>query len=593
MSRADRSRTLASVLFSSLRRRRWAFAQLAGWSIVEVLPAFLSGLAVARAVDDGFLVGRTATGLAWLGLMGLSIVAGAWGARQVYARLAGIVEPFRDDLVRRVVTGVLHRSTVGGDAPDTAGVGRLTQQVEIVRDTFGGVILVSCHFVFTATSAVLGLLSLVPVVLVFVLPPVLLGLGLFLAALAAMAARQRAFLLADERLAETASTVVAGLRDVFACGGEEQVGATVGEHVDAQARAAKALARLTTIQTLALAIGGWLPLLCLLAGASWLLRHGATTGAVLGAFTYVAYGLHPALHTLIQGLGGSGLRLAVTLDRIVEMSNEPAVDRVRESAERQEPQLRGHDLKLRGVTFGYGTHAEPVIRALDLTISDGDHVAIVGPSGIGKSTLAGLMTGLLEPQAGAVLIGEIPVRELDAHRRALHRVLIPQEAYVFTGTFRENLTYLRHDTPQAEIDEAVDAVRLRPLVERLGGYDTEVDPTALSAGERQLVALTRAYLSPARLVILDEATCHLDPVAEVWAEQAFARRPGTLVVIAHRVSSAMRARRILVMDGAHVMDGTHEGLLAASPLYRDLVGHWTAADPAVPLQPRIITGLSQ
>lgn len=585
MSRAGRRRMLVEVLFAPLRRPPWEIVQLAGWSLVEVLPAFLAGYAVARAIDDGFLAGHTATGLAWLGLMGLSVIAGAWGTRQVYARLAAVVEPVRDELVRRVVTGVLRRSTVRGGTPDTAGIGRLTQQVEIVRDTFADMIMVSFGFAFSVVSALLGMLSLVPVVLVFVLPPLLLGLGLFFGVLAAMAARQRAFLLADERLAETASTVVAGLRDVVACGAEEQVGATVGEHVDAQARAAKALARLTTVRTLALAISGWLPLLGILAGAPWLLRRGATTGAVLGAFTYVAYGLQPALQTLIQGLGGSGLRLAVTLGRIVEVSSAPAVDEILEPAGRLQPRPRGHDLKLRSVTFGYGTHAEPVIRDLDLAISDGDHVAIVGPSGIGKSTLASLMTGLLEPQGGEVRIGDVPVRELDVHSLARHRVLIPQEAYVFTGTLRQNLTYLRHDAPQAEIDEAVDAVGLRPLIERLGGYDTEITPSTLSAGERQLVALSRAYLSPARLVVLDEATCHLDPVAEARAERAFARRPGTLVVIAHRVSSALRARRILVMDGARVMDGTHDSLLVTSPLYRDLVGHWTAADPPDPLGP--------
>jgi len=104
----------------------------------------------------------------------------------------------------------------------------------------------------------------------------------------------------------------------------------------------------------------------------------------------------------------------------------------------------------------------------------------------------------------------------------------------------------------------------------------------LSAGERQLIALTRAYLSPAPIAVLDEATCHLDPVAESRAELAFARLPGTVVVIAHRVSSALRARRILVLDGTEALTGTHETLLAASPLYRDLVGHWCAAGEPAP-----------
>jgi ATP-binding cassette subfamily C protein len=509
--------------------------------------------------------------------MGLTVLAGAWGTRQVYPRLAAIVEPFRDELVRRVVTGVLHRSTVSGEPPDTAGVARLTHQVEIVREAFASVIIVSRNFIFMAGAALLGMLSLVPIVLVFVLPPLLLGLGLFFAALAAMAARQRAFILTDERIAETASSMVVSLRDVVACGAEERVRDVVGEHVDAQVRAARALARLQTVRTITVAIGGWLPLFLILAAAPFLRRQGATTGAVLGTLTYVLYGLQPALETLVRGLGGAGLWLTVTLGRIVEASTAAA--ETTETAEWQQPQPRGHGLELRGITFGYGLRAEPVIRDLDLAIPEGDHLAIIGPSGIGKSTLAGLMAGLLQPQAGEVRIGGVPLRELDVRGLARHRVLIPQEAYVFTGTLKDNLTYLRHDAVQAEIDEAVDMVGLGPLVTRLGGYKAEVNPTALSAGERQLIALTRAYLSPARLVILDEATCHLDPVAEFKAEQAFARRPGTLVVIAHRVSSALRARRILLMDGNHVMLGTHDSLLARSALYRDLVGHWQSADP--------------
>ena len=115
---------------------------------------------------------------------------------------------------------------------------------------------------------------------------------------------------------------------------------------------------------------------------------------------------------------------------------------------------------------------------------------------------------------------------------------------------------------------------------QIGGYEEEVDASELSAGERQLITLVRAYISPARFVLLDEAACHLDPAAEARVELAFAARPGTLLVIAHRISSALRARRILVLDGAGVALGTHEDLLASSPLYRDLVGHWAGAAPA-------------
>ena len=112
---------------------------------------------------------------------------------------------------------------------------------------------------------------------------------------------------------------------------------------------------------------------------------------------------------------------------------------------------------------------------------------------------------------------------------------------------------------------------------RLGGYDAVVNPAALSAGERQLIALTRSYLSPAPIAILDEATCHLDPAAEAQAEAAFASRHGTLIVVAHRITSALRAQRVLVLDGNRPQAGDHASLLASSAMYRDLVGYWSVS----------------
>jgi ATP-binding cassette subfamily C protein len=234
---------------------------------------------------------------------------------------------------------------------------------------------------------------------------------------------------------------------------------------------------------------------------------------------------------------------------------------------------------LRDVTFGYGRATQPVIDGLELTIPEGEHLAVVGPSGVGKSTLAGLIAGLLEPQRGEVTFGGVAVSALDPRTSAQHRALIPQQAYVFAGTLRENLAYLRPAAADGDIEQAIDVLGARALVQRLGGLGAELDPDALSAGERQLLTLVRAYLSAARLVILDEATCHLDPAAEAHVERAFAQREGSLLVVAHRICSALRGRRVLVLDAGSAVAGTHDELLAQSALYRDLVGHWNAAPP--------------
>jgi len=300
--------------------------------------------------------------------------------------------------------------------------------------------------------------------------------------------------------------------------------------------------------------------------------RGLTAGAIMGGLTYVLFGLQPALSALITGLGGSGLRFVVTLGRILDVTAPPATPAPPAGAARP----TGATLEVRGLTFAYGPHAEPVLRDLDLTVPRGDHLAVVGPSGIGKSTLAALLCGLLRPGAGEVRLGGAPVADLPTDVLARHRVLIPQQAYVFTGTVWDNLTYLWPAVTGAQVGEAVTAVGAQALVARLGGLAAPVRPALLSAGERQLLALVRAYLSPAPLVVLDEATCHLDPAAERRAEEAFARRGGTLLVIAHRISSARRARRILVLDAATATVGDHAAVLAASPLYRELVGHWEA-----------------
>lgn len=579
---------------------RWRIvARLAGWSVLETGQTFLTGFALARALDEGFLAGRPGIGLAWLGVAGLGVLVGAYGTVRVYGAVAALVEPLRDRLVARVVA----RGVREADAGALSG---LTQQVEIARDTFAGLVMVSRSFVFTAVGAVAGLISLDPLLLLVVGPPLAAGLGLFAATLRPLARRQEAFLVADEALADRLGTVCPGLRDITAAGAEERVAAATGIRVDAELRAASSLARWGVLRVVSLALGGQLPVVLLLACAPWLLHHGVTAGALVGALAYVTQSLLPALRNLVHGLGTSGSRLAVVLRRLTRESSSGAGAATgtgtgaRPGAETGSEAGTGAGagpesgagpgaappvLALTSVTFAYGPDATPVIDDLDLTLAPGAHLAVVGPSGIGKSTLAALVAGLLEPGRGAVRLCGHPVPGAEA---AALRVLIPQEAYVFTGTLAENLGHLRPDpVPEAELLAAAEAVGLLPLFEALGGPAATVDPAALSAGERQLVALTRAYLARAPLAVLDEATCHLDPRAEERAERAFAERPGgTLVVVAHRISSARRADRVLVMDGRRTAYGTHDELVRRSASYRALVGNWTPepSEPALALR---------
>ena len=575
------------IRYGAAAMRRRPLVSLAAWSVPETLPAAVSGLAVARAVDAGFLVGRPEVGLAWLAAFVAACGVGALGSRQVYRRLGDLVEPLRDELVRRVVHGALHRAVEGGG--DDGAVARLTRQVEIVRDAYAGLIVVVRGFLFTFVAVVAGLVSLAPTVAAVVLPAFLVGLGLFLCTMGLAAARQRMAVRAEERLAGAAGAVLAGVRDVVARGAERHAAALVAGPIEEQAAAERALARVAALRALCFAVGGWVPLVLLLLAAPWLVRRGLTTGAVMGGLTYVLTGLQPALQSLIAGVGGSGLRFVVTLGRILDATAPVARSRRPASVTPGPPRARrapgSPALCLRGVRFAYGPQAEPVLRHLDLEVAKGDHLAVVGPSGIGKSTLAAILCGLLRPDAGCVLIGGTPVAHHDRLSRA--RVLIPQEAYVFTATVWDNVTYLRPAATSRQVAAAFAAVDAESLLEKLGGLEGTVRPEWLSAGERQQLALVRAYLSPAPLAVLDEATCHLDPAAEDAAETAFAARAGTLIVVAHRLSSALRARRVLVLDGGRAELGDHASLLATSPLYRELLGHWHAgaARPGSQIQP--------
>ncbi|SCL72627.1 ATP-binding cassette, subfamily C [Micromonospora citrea] len=583
--------------WAALRARRRELGRLAAWSLVESLPALLSGLLVARAVDRGFLAGQFATGLAWLAGLGAAVLVGAAATGQVYRSLGAVVEPFRDELAARVVHAALHDATRAGGRPDSAAVARLTHQAEVVRDTFGGLLLVVRGFLFTAGAALLGLLALAPPLAGAVAAPLVVGLAVFAAALPAMVAHQRAQVTAGEELGRAAATALTGHRDVVACGAQDRVAAGVDRRVGAQADAERTLARMAALRSLSLGLGGWLPVVVLLLAAPWLVRQGLSTGAVLGALVYVTTGLQPALHAVVQGVGGGGLRYAVTLDRILRTCPPPGDGDRPDPAAPHPPAVPGPvsrpgasaaappAVRLRGLTFRYGPHARPVLAGFTLTVADGEHLAVVGPSGAGKSTLAALVAGLARPESGTVLLGDTPVAAASPTTLARLRVLVPQEAYVRSGTVGDNLRYLRPEADDATVAAAVDALGAGPLVTRLGGLAAEIDPGALSAGERQLVAAVRAYLAPAPLVILDEATCHLDPTLEATVEDAFARRPGTLVVVAHRISSATRARRILVLDGDRPLVGTHDELLGRSPTYRELVGHWqdAATPPRVPL----------
>jgi ATP-binding cassette subfamily B protein len=225
--------------------------------------------------------------------------------------------------------------------------------------------------------------------------------------------------------------------------------------------------------------------------------------------------------------------------------------------------------------------ARLVLEDVSLTITPGERLALVGPTGAGKSTLAKLVARLYDPVAGSVTFGGVDLR--DATLRSLREriVVVPQEGFLFNGTIRDNVRLARGDATDAEVDDALRAVgaydRFAALSE---GLDTEVRErgSRLSAGEKQLVSLARAALVDASLLVLDEATSSLDPGTEVLVEAAVDRlmEGRTVVVIAHRLSTAQRADRVGVVAGGHLVElGSHDELVARGGHYAALFNTWS------------------
>jgi ATP-binding cassette subfamily B protein len=231
------------------------------------------------------------------------------------------------------------------------------------------------------------------------------------------------------------------------------------------------------------------------------------------------------------------------------------------------------------VTFAYGQNA-PVLHDVSLQIGAGERIALVGPTGAGKSTLAKLIARFYDPVDGTVRVGGVDLRGATLASLRERIVVVPQEGFLFAGTLRDNV---RVGKPEATDKEVDDALRALGLYERFAafpeGLETEVRErgSRLSAGERQLISLARAALANPTILVLDEATSNLDPGTEQSVEQALERltQGRTVVVVAHRLSTAARADRIAVIAAGRLAElGSHEELVALDGHYAELYRAW-------------------
>lgn len=238
--------------------------------------------------------------------------------------------------------------------------------------------------------------------------------------------------------------------------------------------------------------------------------------------------------------------------------------------------LDSQEIRLNDVSFSYNNDGDNAIQHIDLTIKPGTVTALVGPSGSGKSTITKLIAGFWDVGAGSITLGGKDLRTIPQKQLADQIAYVSQDNYLFDDTIRENIRMGRLSASDAEVEEVAKAAGCDAFIRRLeNGYDTNVGGAGghLSGGERQRIAIARAMLKNAPIIILDEATAYIDPENEAVVQQAVSKLVAgkTLIIIAHRLSTITDSDQIVVMkDGSISGIGTHDELLKTSELYREM-----------------------